>query len=72
MNVTQLDEVLGVAGMKPRPFYTVADVATITGLNTNTIYQHIYARNIQAVRCGRAVRIPAPALAAFISGGVAA
>lgn len=72
MNVLQLDEALAVAGIEPRPFYTVADVASITGLNANTIYQHIYARNLHAVRCGRAVRIPAPALADFMAGGVAA
>ncbi len=71
-NRENLDAALAAAGIAPRPFYTVADAARITGLNPNTVYMSIYARNLAAVRIGRAVRIPAPALAEFIYGGVAA
>lgn len=71
-NREHLNAALNAAGIAPRPFYTVADAAKITGLSPNTVYMSIYARNLAAVRIGRAVRIPAPALAAFIYGGVAA
>lgn len=71
MNTTELNESLKLAGITPRPFYTVKDAATITGLSANTIYQHIYARELAAVKCGRAVRISATALASFLAGGEA-
>jgi excisionase family DNA binding protein len=46
--------------------FTVAQAAEALGLKTSTIRMWIAKRRLPRVNCGRAVRIPAEAIARFI------
>ena len=61
---TEIEELI-----PPRPAFRVAEVAELLGLPRASIYSHIEAGHIVAVRIGKTVLIPRPVLIALLEEG---
>lgn len=52
-----------------RLLYTVAETADLTGLSERSIWRLIAEQHLALVKCGRAARVTAASLRAFIERG---
>jgi excisionase family DNA binding protein len=52
-----------------RPAFRVSEVAELLGLPRASVYSHIEAGHIVAVRIGKTVLVPRPALVALLEEG---
>jgi excisionase family DNA binding protein len=54
------------SGLPPRLLYTIETAAYMLGVGRSSVYNAIWAGELEAVHIGRSVRIPADALTAFV------
>lgn len=53
--------------MATKLLYTIPEAADLTGIGRTTLYGEITAGRLESVKIGRARRIPADALEAFVA-----